>query len=328
MRVCIFGAGAIGGMLGFLLDRQGFDVTLIARREHYKAIKKNGLTFISNEYNIEETRKFKIFDNLDSLGSFDLVINSLKAHSANQTAEIVAKILHENTTVIPTLNGIPWWFFYKFEGEFNNYQLNSVDPGKKQWEYIKPNKVLGCVVYPAAIIDQPGVIKHIEGKRFIIGEPDGSKSERANAISDMFIKSGLKAPVSKNIRSDIWLKLIGNSSFNPLSVITQNTLKEMCENEDTRDIIKHMMNEAILIGKKLNINIKLTVEKRIEGAKNVGDHKTSTLQDFENKRPLELNALIHALIELGQLTNTQTPTLNSIYRLAKFLSERRGIVSK
>ena len=144
----------------------------------------------------------------------------------------------------------------------------------------------------------------------------------------MFTKSGLKAPVSKNIRSDIWLKLIGNSSFNPLSVITQNTLKEMCENEDTRNIIKHMMNEAILIGKKLNINIKLTVEKRIEGAKNVGDHKTSTLQDFENKRPLELNALIHALIELGQLTNTQTPTLNSIYRLAKFFSERRGIVSK
>ena len=184
------------------------------------------------------------------------------------------------------------------------------------------------MVYPAAIISQPGVIKHIEGKRFILGEPDGSKSERVNTISDMFIKSGLKAPVSKNIRSDIWLKLIGNSSFNPLSVITQNTLKEMCENEDTRDIIKHMMNEAILIGKKLNINIKLTIEKRIEGAKNVGEHKTSTLQDFENKRPLELNALIYALIELGKLTNIQTPTLNSIYRLAKFLSERRGIVYK
>jgi len=328
VRVCIFGAGAIGGMLGFLLNRQGYDVTLVARRDHYKAIKENGLTFISNEYNIEETRKFKIFENLESLESFDLVINSLKAHSANQTAELVAKILHKNTIVIPTLNGIPWWFFYKFEGEFNNYQLNSVDPEKKQWEHITPNKVLGCVVYPAAIISQPGVIKHIEGKRFILGEPDGSKSERVNTISDMFIKSGLKAPVSKNIRSDIWLKLIGNSSFNPLSVITQNTLKEMCENEDTRDIIKHMMNEAILIGKKLNINIKLTIEKRIEGAKNVGEHKTSTLQDFENKRPLELNALIYALIELGKLTNIQTPTLNSIYRLAKFLSERRGIVYK
>ena len=182
-------------------------------------------------------------------------------------------------------------FFYKFEGELKNYQLNSVDPEKKQWKYITPNKVLGCVVYPAAIITQPGVIKHIEGKRFILGEPDGSISERANIISDMFIKSGLKAPVSKNIRSDIWLKLIGNSSFNPLSVITQNTLKEMCENKILEDIIKHMMNEAILIGKKLNINIKLTIEKRIEGAKNVGDHKTSTLQDFENKRPLELNAL-------------------------------------
>ena len=177
----------------FLLNRQGYDVTLIARREHYKAIKKNGLTFLSNEYNIEETRKFKVFDSLESLGNFDLVINSLKAHSSNQTAELVAKILHENTIVIPTLNGIPWWFFYKFEGEFNNYQLNSVDPEKKQWKHITPNKVLGCVVYPAAIIDKPGVIKHIEGKRFILGEPDGTKSERANAISDMFIKSGLKS---------------------------------------------------------------------------------------------------------------------------------------
>jgi len=324
VRVCIFGAGAIGGMLGFLLKKQGIDVTLIARREHYEAIKKNGLTFISSEYNIEETEKFKVFDNLQTLGKFDLVINSLKAHSANQTAELVSNLLHQETIILPTLNGIPWWFFYKFEGDHANYQLKSVDPEKKQWKYITPEKVLGCVVYPAATIDRPGVIKHIEGKRFILGEPDGIKSERVSIISDMFVKSGLKAPISKDIRSDIWLKLIGNSSFNPLSVITQNTLKEMCENQDTRKIIEDMMREVIFIGEKLNIKMKLTIEKRIEGAKNVGDHKTSTLQDYENKRPLELNALINSLIELGELTDVETPTLNTIYRIAKFFSERKG----
>ena len=324
MRVCIFGAGAIGGMLGFLLKKQGVDVTLIARRDHYRAIKKNGLTFISSEYNIEETKKFNVFDSVDSLGKFDLVINSLKAHSANQTAELVSKLLDHQTVVLPTLNGIPWWFFYKFNGHFNNYQLDSVDPEQKQWTYITPNKVLGCVVYPAASIEQPGVIRHIEGKRFILGEPDGTTSERASNISNMFIKSGLKAPVSKNIRNDIWLKLIGNSSFNPLSIITQNTLKAICENEDTKNIIVDMMNETLIIGEKLNIKMRLTIEKRIEGAKNVGDHKTSTLQDYENKRPLELNALIYSLLELGSLTKVKTPTLNTIYRLAKFLAEKKG----
>ena len=183
--------------------------------KHYREIKKNGLTFISKEYNIEDTKNFKIFDSLEKLEKFDLVINSLKAHSANQTAELVSNLLHNNSVVLPTLNGVPWWFFYKFKGTLANYQLDSVDPGKKQWKYITPNKVLGCVVYPAAIIEKPGIIKHIEGKRFILGEPDGTKSERAFAISEMFNKSGLKAPVSKDIRGDIWLKLIGNSSFNP-----------------------------------------------------------------------------------------------------------------
>ena len=226
--------------------------------------------------------------------------------------------------MLPTLNGIPWWFFYKYGGKFDNYQLNSVDPDKNLWNNVNPEKVLGCVVYPAAVIDKPGVIRHIEGKRFIIGEPDNSKSDRVIAVSNLLIKAGIKAPVSKDIRSDIWLKLIGNSSFNPLSVITQNTLKEICENKDTKIIIENMMNEAILIGKELNIPMKLSIEKRIEGARNVGNHKTSTLQDYENKRPLELNALIKSLIELGEITKVSTPTLITVYRLAKALADQRG----
>ncbi len=324
MRVCIYGAGAIGGMVGFLLKRHGLEITLIARRNHYQAIKKNGLRFISKEYNIDATEKFKIFDTVDNLGQFDLVINSLKAHSGNETAKIMSTMLHKKSIVIPTLNGIPWWFFYKFGGKLDNYQLESVDPGQNQLNSINPDKVLGCVVYPAAIIEEPGTIKHIEGKRFILGEPDNSMSERVIRISELFSAAGLKAPVSRDIRSDIWLKLIGNSSFNPLSVITQTTLREICENTDTRSIIENMMNEAILVGNELNIKAKLTIEKRIEGAKKVGDHKTSTLQDFLNKRPLELSALIKSLIELGKITNINTPTINTVYRIAKVLAEKNG----
>ena len=327
MRVCIFGAGAIGGMLGFLLKKNSIDVTLIARREHYKAIKENGLTFISSEYNIDETIKFTIYDNLESLGKFDLVINSLKAHSANQTAASVASILDSDSIMLPTLNGVPWWFFYKFGGKFDNYKLGTVDPGQNQWNSIHPQKVIGCVVYPAAIISKPGVIEHIEGKRFILGEPDNTKSERVIRVSNLLNKAGLKAPISKDIRSDIWLKLIGNSSFNPLSVITQSTLKEICDNEDTKSIIENMMKETILIGEKLNIRQKLSIEKRIEGARKVGNHKTSTLQDFQNKRPLELDVLIHALIELGKLTDVNTPTLDTIYKIAKVLAEQNGCES-
>ena len=327
MRVCIYGAGAIGGMLGFLLQKSGVDVTLIARRNHYEEIKKNGLTFVSKELNIEDTYKFKIYDSLENLGKFDLVINSLKAHSASQTADQVSNILDKDTILLPTLNGVPWWFFYKFGGKFDGYKLNSVDPELKLWKNINLEKVIGCVVYPAAIIYKPGIIHHIEGKRFILGEPDNNRSERIVYLSKLFSNAGLKAPISKNIRSDIWLKLIGNSSFNPLSVITKNTLKEICDNEDSRTIIENMMKEAISIGKKLNIELKLTIDKRIEGARNVGDHKTSTLQDFENKRPLELNALIKALIELGEITNIETPTLSTVYKLAKVLAENAGCPS-
>ena len=327
MRICIYGAGAIGGMLGFLLKKIGADVTLIARREHYEAIKNNGLTFISQEYNIDETLKFNIFNSLENLGSFDFVINSLKAHSASQTANIVSSVLNKESVMIPTLNGIPWWFFYKFEGMFNDYKLNSVDPDQNLWNHVGPDRVVGCVVYPAATIYKPGVIKHIEGKRFIIGEPDNTKSERVLTISNLLNKAGLKAPISRDIRSDIWLKLIGNSSFNTLSVITKSSLKEICENQDTKKIIENMMQETIKIGEKLQIKQKLSIEKRIEGAKNVGDHKTSTLQDFESKRPLELNALIKSLIELADLTKVYAPTLNTVYKLAKFLAEKNGCPS-
>ncbi len=320
MRICIFGAGAIGGMIGSLLKYNNIDVTLIARGEHYNEIIKNGLVFKSEEYNLDICQKFDVYQDISDTGKFDLVINGLKAHSANNTAKHVSHLLHDKSIVLPTLNGVPWWFFYKFGGKYDNYQLESVDPNQLQWRFFKPSRVIGCVVYPAAFIKKPGVIVHVEGKRLILGEPDNLKTERIKALSKLLISAGIKAPISKNIRSDIWLKLIGNSSFNPLSIITGATLKNMCENQETKSIIFNMMTEANNISQKLNIPIKLDIEKRIEGARQVGEHKTSTLQDFEEKKPLELNALIKSLVELGNLTNTNIPTINTIYSLSKYFA--------
>ena len=320
MKICIFGAGAIGGMIGSLLKKNGIDVVLVARGEHYKNIKENGLVFKSEEYNLDICQKFDVFSDTSNLGKFDLVINGLKAHSSNKTAITVSELMHENSILLPTLNGIPWWFFYKFSGIYDNYKLDTVDPDNLQWKYLKPSRVVGCVVYPAAIIKKPGIIEHLEGKRFILGEPSDIKTERIQALSKIFTSSGIKAPISKNIRSDIWLKLIGNSSFNPLSIITKCTLKEMCEREETKEIVVNMMREANNISKKLNIPIKLDIEKRIEGARKVGDHKTSTLQDYENNKPLELNALIKSLLEIGEITDTSVPTIKTIHNLAKFFA--------
>jgi len=324
VRICIFGAGAIGGMIGSLLKKNGVNVTLIARGEHYSQIKKNGLVFKSKEFDLDICQKFDIQENIDNLGHFDLLINGLKAHSANSTAEHVSKLMHKNSIILPTLNGVPWWFFYKHQSKYKNYILQAVDPNNKQWDFFKPSRVIGCVVYPAAIVKAPGIIEHIEGRRLILGEPDDAKTERIQALSKTLISAGIKAPISKNIRSDIWLKLIGNSSFNPLSIITKSTLKEMCEAKETRNIVFKMMTEANTISKKLNIPIKLDIEKRIEGARLVGNHKTSTLQDYENKKPLELDALIKSLVELGELTNTEVPTIKTIYQLAKFLEDKNN----
>ena len=324
MKICIFGAGAIGGMIGSLLKKNGIEVSLIARGNHYTEIKKNGLVFKSKEYDLDICQRFDVYQDITNIGKFDLVINGLKAHSANQTAKHVSQLLHKNSVILPTLNGIPWWFFYKFEGKYNNYKLQSVDPNELQWKYFNPSRVIGSVVYPAAVIKKPGIIEHIEGKRLILGEPNNYKSDRVENLSKLFFSSGIKAPVSKNIRSDIWLKLIGNSSFNPLSIITKTTLKDICENEETRNIVFNMMTEANNIATNLNIPIKLDIEKRIEGAKQVGDHKPSTLQDFEAKKPLELNALIKSLVELGNLTNTKIPTINTIFQLSKYFAVKNN----
>ncbi len=322
MRICIFGAGAIGGMIGSLLKKSGADVVLIARGEHFKIIKEKGLIFQSQEYDLDICQHFEVYDSVKGLEKFDLVINGLKAHSSSKMAVTFDQLLGQKSIFLPTLNGVPWWFFYKMGGEYNNYKIKSVDPDNSQWDHINPSKVVGSVVYPAAEIVSPGVIKHIEGKRFILGEPDNVITERITKISKLFYAAGIKAPISKNIRSDIWLKLIGNCSFNPISVITNSTLEDICESNDTKSIAEEMMFEASQIAEKLGLKLKLDIEKRIEGARKVGAHKTSTLQDFENKKPLEIDALTKVLIELGNLTKTKTKTIEIIYKLTRFLAKK------
>ena len=324
MRICIFGAGAIGGMLGSLLKKSGVDVILVARGEHFRKIKEKGLIFQSKEYDLDVCQKFEIYDNIDDIGNFDLLISGLKAHSSNKMAFKMSQLLKNNSIFLPTLNGVPWWFFYGLEGKYNDYKIKTVDPDNLQWDYIKPSRVIGSVVYPAAEINSPGTVKHIEGKRFILGEPNNLVSERVSVISKLFYSAGIKAPISKDIRSDIWLKLIGNSSFNPISVITNSHLKDICENDETRSIVMKMMAEASAIGLKFNLKLKLDIEKRIEGAKKVGEHKTSTLQDYENKKPLEIDALTKVLIELGSITNTSTNTIETVYKLTKYLAKKRN----
>ena len=322
MRICVFGAGAIGGMIGSLLKKIGLDVVLIARGEHFKVIKEKGLVFQSQEYDLDICQKFEVYDSVDGLEEFDLLINGLKAHSSSKMALTLKQLLGTKSIFLPTLNGVPWWFFYKMGGEYNDYKIESVDPDNSQWNHINPSKVIGSVVYPAAEIKSPGIIRHIEGKRFILGEPNNSVSERVTKISKLFYSAGIKAPISKNIRSDIWLKLIGNCSFNPISVITNSTLEEICQSIDTKSIAEEMMFEASQIARKLGLKLKLDIEKRIEGARKVGAHKTSTLQDFENKKPLEIDALTKVLIELGKLTKTETKTIEIIYKLSRFLAKK------
>ena len=322
MNICIFGAGAIGGMIASLFKRAGMDITIVARGAHFEAINKKGLIFQSKEYDLDICQSFKVVPDINDLEKFDIVISGLKAHSSNQTAKSISEILHKKSMLVTTVNGIPWWFFYKFSGQLNNYQIKSVDPQSLQWEYIRPERVIGSVVYPAALVAKPGLIKHLEGKRIILGEPDNSKSERIQELSKIFFAAGIKSPASKSIREDIWLKLIGNSSLNPISVILNSTLKEMCEQEDTISIIANMMKEIEEIGNKLDLKLKLDIEKRIDGAKKVGDHKTSTLQDYLMKKPIELDALTGSIIEIAEILGCEVPVTDTIYKITKYLAIR------
>jgi 2-dehydropantoate 2-reductase len=314
MKLCIYGAGAIGGFLGARLALAGEDVSLIARRAHLKAMQERGLKLRSGGE--EQVIHPRCTDDPAQLGEQDYVIVTLKAHAVPGIVDSMQPLLGPETVVVTALNGVPWWYFYKLEGPWQDRIIESVDPDGVQWRKIGPERAIGCVVYPACEVSEPGVIEHLSGERFIIGEPSGEKTERVNRLSKALIGAGFKAPI-RRIRDEIWVKLWGNVSFNPLSVLTHGTLEVLAQDQGTRAIIRNMMVEAQAIGEKLGVRFGVDVEKRIDGAAAIGAHKSSMLQDLERGRTMEIDAMVTAVQELGRGVDVNTPTIDLVLELVK-----------
>lgn len=323
MKICVFGAGAIGGYMGVKLAQAGADVSLVARGPHLAAMQDKGLTLI--EESGESTVPVNASDDPAALGVQDYVIVTLKAHSVPPIVEKMQPLIGPKTTIVSGVNGVPWWYFHKIGGDLEGTRLASVDPGGAQWDGFGPDRVLGCVVYPAAEVSTPGTIRHIEGNRFSLGEPDGSKSERAMALSKALSAAGLKAPVRPRLRDEIWVKLWGNLSFNPISALTHATLDVLCTDDDTRAVARGMMLEAQEIAEKLGVKFPIDVERRIDGGAAVGAHRTSMLQDLDAERPMEIDALIGSVQELGRVTGTKTPTIDTVLALTKLRARTAGL---
>lgn len=322
MRICIYGAGAIGGYLAVGLAEAGAEVSLVARGPHLAAIRERGLTLRTAEG--ERTVKVAASENPEELGVQDSVIIALKAHSVPAVARRMTALFDDATSVVTAVNGVPWWYFHGVGGPLEGTRLETVDPGGVQWDAIGPQRAIGCVVYPAAEIDEPGVVRLIEGDRFTLGEPSGEKTDRVTALSDAFRAAGFKAPVRPRIRDEIWVKLWGNLSLNPVSALTGATLEEICRFPGTRGLIRTMMQEGQAIGEALGVRFAIDVDKRIAGAEAVGAHKTSMLQDLERGRPMEIDALVSAVQELGRLTEVPTPTIDAVLALVKLRGFKAG----
>ena len=316
MRICVFGAGAIGGYIGAELALAGeAEVTLIARGPHLKAMRENGLKLLIDGE--EKVAKVNCTDDPSEAGEQDYVIVALKAHSVPGVVDAMQPLLGKETAVVTAQNGVPGWYFYKLDGEHRDRRLESVDPGGVLWDKIGPERAIGCVVYPACEIAEPGVVKHLSSNRFPLGEPSGEKTERLLTLSKAMVAANLKAPVRPKIRDDIWIKLWGNLSFNPISALTCATLDKIVEDEGTHAAARAMMVEAQQIGEKLGVRFPIDVDKRIAGAGDVGAHKTSMLQDLEQGRPMEIDALVTAVQELGKLVEVPTPTIDTVLALVR-----------
>jgi 2-dehydropantoate 2-reductase len=314
MKICIYGAGAIGGYLGVQLARAGVEVSLVARGAHLAAMKANGLKLlIGDEERIVHPR---CTDDPAELGTQDFVIICLKAHSITGVLERMQPLLGPHTRVVTAVNGIPYWYFHKHGGDHQGSTLESIDPGGRQWRELGPERAIGCIVYPATEIEAPGVIRHVYGDRFPLGEPSGEITEDVQRLSDVFTKAGMQAPVLERIRDEIWLKLWGNVCFNPISALTHATLDVICSDPATRALSKAIMLEAQTIAETFGVKFRVDVERRIEGARKVGAHKTSMLQDLERSRPMEIDPLVTVVQEMGRLTGIPTPSLDAMLALA------------
>ena len=315
MKICVFGAGAIGGYLGGMLARAGCEVSLVARGPHLAAIQKNGLTLWRD--GISQTHAITATDSAAELGPQDFVLVTLKAHALSGVVADVRKLLGPDTAVVSAVNGLPWWYFHGLDSPNTERPLESVDPGGLIWRGIGPERAIGCVVYPSVEVPEPGVIRHLSDDKFSLGEPSGERSERVRTLARVFIDAGLKAPVRPRIRDEIWVKLWGNLSFNPLSALTMATLDVLAGDAGIRVIARAMMVEAQAVGEKHGIRFAVDVDRRIDAAASVGAHRTSMLQDLEQGRPLEIAALVESVMEVARLVGQPTPTIDLVHALLR-----------
>ena len=323
MKVCVFGAGAIGGYVAAKLAAAGgAEVSCVARGPHLAAMKKNGLILRSEGQTL--VTHPRCTDDAKELGPQDYVLIAVKAHSLPAAAPSIRHLIGENTTLVPALNGVPWWYFYKSGGPWEGTRLESVDPGGRLWDVLPPSRVIGCIVYPATEVVEPGVIEHTYSNRFDLGEPDGSKSERAQAFSQLMIKAGLRAPVRPRIRENLWVKLWGNLSFNMICALTRSPLDAVIANPETKALARAMMLEAQGVAEKLGVKLPLDVDARIAGAAEVGSHKPSTLIDLERGRPMEIDALLGAVVEMAHLTSVPVPLGEAVLALVRQLGRATG----
>ena len=321
MKIAIIGVGAIGGYVGTRLALAGEDVTFIARGASLEALRTRGLRLVQADGTEELVPRVKATDSYAEAGVQDIVVLAMKAHQVEAVTADVPKLFGPRTIVIPMQNGIPYWYFYGHSGAFAGMRVHSVDPSGEIYDKIPCDRVIGCVVYPAAELVSPGVIRHVEGNRFPLGEPDGTTSKRVTEVAHCFVQAGLQAPILSDIRSEIWVKLWGNLSFNPISALSRATLAGICQYPPSRAIAAAMMSEAQNVASQLGVKFRVSLDKRIAGAEKVGHHKTSMLQDVEAARTLEIDALLGSVVELARHTNTPTPHIDTVYALTKLLAK-------
>ena len=320
MKVCVVGAGAIGGYMAFRIAQAGHDVSVIARCPHLAAIRAHGLKLIEADQELVVTN-LTATDNIRDLGPQDVVLLALKAHQIEAVVEDLSVLLEPKTVLVPLQNGSPWWYFQKLDSPYAGRVVKTVDPTGVLFNKIDPDRLVGCIAYPAATIAEPGVIQHVEGNRFPVGELDGIESDRVNQVSTLFTEAGFKARVLTDIRSEIWLKLWGNLTFNPISALTHATLVDICQFPLTRALAEAMMTEAQTIGERLGAGFRVPMERRIAGAESVGKHKTSMLQDVEVGKPLEIDGMLGVVVELAEITEVDVPTLRALYACVSLLNK-------
>jgi 2-dehydropantoate 2-reductase len=321
VRIVIAGAGAIGGYIGARLTRAGADVILFARGPHLRAMQERGLRVISPDGDFEV--KPQVTGDLAAIGEADIVFLGVKAHSLTSLAPQLRPLFGQDTVVVSTQNGVPWWYFQAHGGELDGLRLERVDPGGVVASSIEPRRVVGSLAYFATDIVEPGVIRHVEGNKISFGEPDGTKSERLRMVAEPLIAAGFRCPITARFRHEVWVKLLGNVAFNPVSALTGSTLEGLVRHPDVSRVIREIMSETAAVAAKLGIELPITIDQRMAGAEKVGAHKTSMLQDLEAGRPMELEAVVGAVVELGEKLGVPMPVTQTVYACAKMLDAQR-----